>query len=151
MSSGTEEYFVSTEAGLLDVDFICAAIARSYWAPDRPRAVIEKTIRNSLCFGLYEKRSGRQVGFARVVTDGATVSWLGDVIVDERHRKKGLGKLLVSTVAAHPEVSCTSCLLATRDAHGLYQKFGFVRSEMMKRPRSADGPDPAPAPKHAPG
>jgi GNAT superfamily N-acetyltransferase len=137
MSPENEHYVVSTDAALLDLDFICASLAGSYWAQNRPRAVIEKSIRNSLCFGIYERQSRRQVGFARIVTDGATISWLGDVVVDERHRKRGLGKLLVSSVVAHPQVSGTACLLATRDAHGLYEKFGFVRSELMKRTASA--------------
>jgi GNAT superfamily N-acetyltransferase len=133
MSPENSDYFVSTEPGLLDLEFICAALATSYWAQNRPRHVIELSIRNSVCFGVYEKRSRRQVGFARVVTDGATMSWLGDVFIHEGHRKRGLGKLLMSSVVAHPHVSATACLLATRDAHGLYEKYGFVRSEQMKR------------------
>jgi GNAT superfamily N-acetyltransferase len=126
-------YFVSTDSGLLDLDFICAALATSYWAQKRTRRVIELSIRNSLCFGVYEKESRRQVGFARIVSDGATMSWLGDVFIDEAHRRRGLGKLLMSCVVAHPHVSATACLLATRDAHGLYEKYGFVRAEHMKR------------------
>jgi GNAT superfamily N-acetyltransferase len=133
MDPGTEDYSISDDKTLLDLEFVCAALAGSYWAPDRPRAVIEKSIRNSVCFGLYEKHTGTQVGFARIVTDGATVAWLGDVIVDEAHRQKGLGKLLVSRVVELMEKNGTTCLLATRDAHGLYEKFGFARSELMKR------------------
>jgi len=142
-------HLVSTDAGLLDVDFICAALAGSYWAQNRPRTVIEKSIGNSLCFGLYEKRSRKQVGFARVVTDGATASWLCDVVVDGPHRNRGLGRFLVSCVIAHPDVSSTMCLLGTRDAHGLYERFGFARAELMRRPASAEGP--IPPPEAAPG
>ncbi len=134
MAAGTEDYSISDDRALLDLDFICAALAGSYWAQHRPRAVIEKSIRNSVCFGVYEKASGKQVGFARIVTDGATIAWLGDVIVDESHRQKGLGKFLVSRVVELMEKNGTTCLLATRDAHGLYEKFGFLRSELMKRP-----------------
>jgi len=144
MSSENEHYFVSSEAARLDLEFICAALAGSYWAQNRPRSVIETSIRRSICFGIYEKETDRQVGFARVVTDGATVSWLGDVIVDEAHRRKGLGKLLMSCVVAHPDVSATTCLLATRDAHGLYEKYGFARAEFMKRLAPAAKPGPAP-------
>jgi len=133
-------HLVSTDAGLLDLDFICAALAGSYWAQDRPRPVVEQSIRNSLCFGLYEKLSRRQVGFARVVTDGATASWLCDVVIDGPHRNRGLGKFLVSCVVAHPHVGATMCLLRTRDAHGLYERFGFARAELMRRPPSAGGP-----------
>ena len=140
MSPGNKDHFISTEAALLDLDFICAALAGSYWARDRPRAVIERSIGSSLCFGLYEKEGRRQVGFARVVTDGATFSWLCDVVIDERHRNMGLGKFLVASVVAHPSVSGTTCHLGTRDAHGLYERFGFARSEQMKRPRASEGP-----------
>ncbi len=140
MSADNEGYFISTEAALLDVDFICASLAGSYWAQERPRAVIEQSLGNSLCFGLYEKAGRRQVGFARVVTDGATFSWLCDVVIEEGRRGKGLGKLLVSHVVAHPRVSGTTCFLGTRDAHGLYERFGFARSEMMRRPRSEERP-----------
>ena len=131
-----ESHFVSTDAGLLDLDFICAALAGTYWARNRPRDVVERSIANSLCFGLYDKQGRRQVGFARVVTDASTFSWLCDVLIDERHRGRGLGKFLMSCVMAHPHVSGTMCLLGTRDAHGLYEKFGFAQSEMMKRPSS---------------
>ena len=133
-------YVVSTDRGLLDTDFICAALARSYWARGRPRPVIERSIGNSLCFGLYGKKDRRQVGFARVVTDGATFSWLCDIVIDERLRGRGLGKFLVSCVVAHPQVSGTKCVLGTRDAHGLYGKFGFARCELMRRPPSPETP-----------
>jgi GNAT superfamily N-acetyltransferase len=131
--SPENDYVVSTAPALLNLDFVCAALAQSYWAQRRTRAVVEESIRNSLCFGLYEKRSQRQVGFARIVGDGATVSWLCDVFVDEGERGKGLGQRLLSHVIAHPRVKRTMCLLGTRDAHGLYEKFGFVRGELMKR------------------
>jgi len=143
MDFENESYLVSTDAGLLDVDFICAAPAGSYWAQNRPRPVIEKSIRNPLCLGLYEKRGRRQVGFARVVTDGATASWLCDVVIDGSHRRRGLGKFLVSCVVSHPQVDPAVCLLGTRDARGLYEEFGLARSEPMGRPPSADGPNPS--------
>jgi GNAT superfamily N-acetyltransferase len=133
MPPPTRKYLVSTAPGLLDLDFICAALRGSYWAGNRTRAVVRKSIRNSLCFGIYERRGARQVAFARVVTDGATFSWLCDVVVDEKERGKGLGKLLLSSMLAHPRVRHTRCVLGTRDAHGLYEKFGFVRFEMMRR------------------
>lgn len=128
-----ERYEVSMDPARLDLDFISRMLATSYWAAERPRAKIEASIRASLCFGAYERTSGRQVGFARIVTDGATFSWLCDVIVDETKRGSGVGKLLMGTVVAHPTVRSAPCLLATRDAHGLYEKFGFTRSEAMRR------------------
>jgi len=134
MPPPTGKYLVSTARGLLDLDFICAALQDSYWASDRTRAVIRKSIRNSLCFGIYTKRGKRQVAFARVVTDESTFSWLCDVVVDERERGKGLGKLLISSVLSDPRVSHTRFILGTRDAHGLYERYGFVRRELMRRP-----------------
>jgi GNAT superfamily N-acetyltransferase len=138
-----DDYFVSTSADLVDLDFVCAALAGSYWAQHRTRAVIEASLRTSLCFGLYESAGKRQVGLARVVTDGATFSWLCDVIIDEGHRGKGLGKFLVASVVGHERVRDTMFLLGTRDAHGLYERFGFARLEMMRRPSpGSHGPQP---------
>jgi GNAT superfamily N-acetyltransferase len=134
MAPETDRYVVSTDPGRIDADFVSCALADSYWAQGRTRATVEKSIRNSLCFGVYESASGRQLAFARVVTDGATFSWICDVIVDKDCRGRGLGKMLMESVANHPVVSGTMCLLATRDAHGLYERHGFVRAEAMRRP-----------------
>jgi GNAT superfamily N-acetyltransferase len=139
MPAPTGKYLVSTAPGLLDLDFVCSALGRTYWAASRKPTVIRKSLRNSLCFGIYTKRGKRQVAFARVVTDGSTFSWLCDVVVDEKERGKGLGKLLMSSILAHPLVRSTMCILATRDAHGLYEKYGFVRFEMMRRPTPSHG------------
>jgi GNAT superfamily N-acetyltransferase len=137
--------FVSSSPELIDLDTVCALLAASYWAMDRPRSVIEASLGSSLCFGLYEREGGRQVGFARVVTDGATFSWLCDVAVAESHRGRGLGKFLMASVMAHPVLKATNVILGTRDAHGLYEPFGFKRAEMMRRPARGNRPqDPAP-------
>jgi GNAT superfamily N-acetyltransferase len=138
-----DDYFVSTSSDLVDLDFVCAALAGSYWAKDRPRAVIEESLKGSVCFGVYQRPGGRQVGLARVVTDGATFSWLCDVVIDEGHRGRGLGKFLIATVVSSPLLGGTTFLLGTRDAHGLYEKFGFTRHEMMRRP-SHGKHDPSP-------
>lgn len=128
-----DDYFVSASPELVNLDFVCAALEGSYWAQGRPRAVVEESLRGSVCFGVYESPGGRQVGLARVVTDGATFSWLCDVIIDKGHRGKGLGKFLMAAVLGDPRLRETTFLLGTRDAHGLYEKFGFVRHEMMRR------------------
>jgi GNAT superfamily N-acetyltransferase len=96
---------------------------RSYWALGRPLEIVRRSIENSLCFGVYE--GDRQVGFARVVTDYATFAWLCDVFVLESYRGQGLGKWLIETVAVHPALqSLRLFLLATSDAHELYQRYG---------------------------
>src|SRR4051812_20829395 len=119
------DYVISTDRERLDVRAIHEFLAdESYWARGVTREVVEKSIANSLPFGAY--RGDEQVGFARVVTDRATFAWLADVFVLPSARGGGLGKALIETVVGHPDVSgVRRHLLATRDAHGLYERFGF--------------------------
>lgn len=115
------EYLVSDDKSLLQLPVICGFLARSYWASNRSEATIRKAVENSVCYGLY--RGDAQVGFARIVTDGATVYYLCDVYIDERERGKGLGKKLVAAIVR--EYEGIPGLLGTRDAHGLYEQYGF--------------------------
>jgi GNAT superfamily N-acetyltransferase len=118
-------YTISSDPKRLDLDAICAFLARAYWAQDRPRSVTERAVRHSLCFGLYDGE--RQIGFTRVVTDCATFAWLCDVFVEEAYRGRGLGHWLVETTLSHPDLQgFRRWLLATRDAHELYRQFGFT-------------------------
>ncbi|MBX9603321.1 MAG: GNAT family N-acetyltransferase [Bryobacteraceae bacterium] len=116
---------ISTDQNLLDVDLIHDFLSRhSYWAQGRSREVVERSLRNSLCFGAY--RDGRQLGFARVVTDRATFGWLCDVFVVPEARGLGISKSLMEAVLGHPELQgFRRFLLATKDAHSLYAQFGF--------------------------
>ena len=115
---------VDTDRRRLDRDLLHEFLTRSYWARGISRSVVDASITNSLCFGLYE--NDRQVGFARVITDRATFAYLADVFVLESHRGRGLAKVLMTTVLEHPEVQgLRRWLLATRDAHALYAQFGF--------------------------
>lgn len=120
------DFLISTDRALLDRSLIHDFLAnRSYWAAGRPRDVVERSLENSLCFGLYE--CGRQVGLARVVTDRSTFAWLCDVFVLEEYRGRGLAKWLIECVVAHPELrGLRRLLLGTRDAHGLYERYGFA-------------------------
>lgn len=116
---------ISTDPARLDINTVCAFLARSYWANDRPRDVIERSLENSLVFGIYD--GDRQVGMARVVTDYATFAWVCDVFVDEAYRGQGIGKWLMATVLDHPELRrVRRLLLSSRDAQGLYRRFGFI-------------------------
>ncbi len=119
-------FFLSTEAALFDVAAIHTFLSeQSYWAPGIPREVVEKSIRNSLCFGLF--CDSRQIGFARMVTDRATFAWLADVFVLDAYRGQGLGKWMVENLLKHPDLQgLRRILLGTRDAHGLYSQFGFT-------------------------
>lgn len=119
------EYVISDEAGRLDLGTVCRFLAASYWAAARPRSVIEQTLRTSLCFGAY--RGEQQVAFARVVTDRAVMYWLCDIWVDPAERGQGLGTELVRSIVEDPRLAGLAGILATQDAHGLYEKFGYKR------------------------
>lgn len=109
-----------------DLDAIHGYLARSYWAEGISRERVARSLAESLCFGLFEGE--RQIGFARVVTDRATFAYLADVFVLEAWRGRGLGKLLIGAVCAHPDLGdVRRFVLWTRDAHGLYEQFGFER------------------------
>jgi GNAT superfamily N-acetyltransferase len=120
------EYEISTDPRRLDVAAIHAFLTLSYWSPGVPRAIVERAIANSLCFGMY--RGSEQVGFARVVTDRATFAYLADVFVLESHRGQGLSKWLMEVIMSHADLQgLRRFLLATKDAHGLYSQFGFTQ------------------------
>ena len=124
-----DAYEISTEPSRLDIDSMHAYLTRSYWSPGIPREIVERAARQSLCFGVYERATGNQVGLARVVTDHATFAYLCDVYVLEEHRGHGLGKRLMDAVMAHPALTgARRAMLATRDAHGLYARHGFQAS-----------------------
>jgi GNAT superfamily N-acetyltransferase len=117
-------YLISTDKSRLDLDVIHGFLTRSYWAAGIPRQIVEKSVEHSLCFGLYD--GAEQVGFARVISDFATFAYLADVFVLESHRGRGLSKWLMERIMAHPELQgLRRWMLATRDAHGLYRRYGF--------------------------
>ena len=122
-------YTISNDAARLDVDAIHAYLTTSYWATGIPRATVARSLEHSTGYGLYGP-DGQQVGFTRLITDWTTFAYLCDVYVLDAHRGRGLGVWLVETVLAHPELQGIRRLsLTTRDAHGLYEKFGFTRTE----------------------
>lgn len=132
-------WFISPDPNLIDLDAVHRLLQESYWANGRSKETIRESIANSVCFGVYLKADRRQVGFARVVTDKATFAWICDVIVDPAHQGQGIGKALMAAVIEHPHVRDTTAVLGTRDAHGLYERFGFERREMMRRSRRQYG------------
>ena len=117
-------YLISTDKARLDLELIHEFLSSSaYWAQGRPLDVVQRSIGGSLCFGVY--RGTQQVGFARVVTDRATFAWLCDLFVVEAYRGQGLGRWLVECIVAHPDLQTLRIfLLATRDAHELYRRYG---------------------------
>ncbi len=117
-------YEISTDRSRLDVGLIHDFLRSSYWAQGIPRAVVERSIQHSLCFGAF--LGGRQVGFARVISDFASIAYVADVFVVPEHRGRGISKLLMRAIIEHPDLQgLRRILLATRDAHGLYAQFGF--------------------------
>jgi len=123
-------FTISDNTKLLQPQKIKEMLDTSYWAKNRSVDVIIKSIENSLCFGVY--KNGKQVGFARCVTDYSTVYWLCDVIIDSDYRGLGLGKAIMSAITEHDELKSLSGILATTDAQGLYSQFGFTKVDENK-------------------
>jgi len=119
------EYKFSDNKSLISIDKVCELLGKSYWANNRKRETTVKAIENSICIGIYLKEE--MIGFARIVTDYATIYWLCDVIIDTQYRKNGLGTKLIEIITKMKELNGMSGILATNDAHGLYEKYGFKK------------------------
>ena len=127
------EFLISTDRSRLDLNVIYSFLTNCYWAKGIPREVIARSIEHSLCFGIYDG-GGAQAGFARVVSDYATVAYLGDVFVLESFRGRGLSKWMMECITQHPALqNLRRWILLTRDAHGLYSQFGFTPIEAPER------------------
>lgn len=122
-----DDFVISTDRARLDIDVVHNYLSSSYWAKGMPREILERGIENSLTFGVYHREA--QVGFARVITDLATYAYLSDVFILEGYRRRGLSKWLMECVLAHPELQgLRRFALFTRDAQGLYERYGFAPS-----------------------
>ncbi len=135
MDRRDDGYEISTDPARLDREAIWRFLRTTYWAPEVPRTVVERSIESSLAFGLYSPQQD-QAGFARVVTDRARFAWVADLFVLEAHRGRGLGAWLMETILAHPDLDGVRVVLATADAHELYERFGFRpvdATRMMER------------------
>ena len=127
------EFLISTDRSRLNLDVIFGFLTNCYWSKGIPREVVARSIEHSLCFGVYDG-SGAQVGFARVISDFATIAYLGDVFILESHRGRGLSKWLMECITQHPDVQgLRRWILLTRDAHELYKKFGFTPLKAPER------------------
>lgn len=131
-----KQVLISSDPSLLDLDAIVHFLRQSYWANERSDQNIKKSLEGSTCFGAYY--NNRQIGFARVVTDGISVYWLCDVYVDEAYRGLGVGKKLIETITTHEDYRNVFGILSTRDAHGLYEQYGFVRDHGKTLTRMPD-------------
>jgi GNAT superfamily N-acetyltransferase len=134
------EYIISTDIHRLDLSAIHSFLVRSYWAEGIPFETMKKSIEHSLNFGIYT--AGKQVGFARVITDYATYAYIGDVYILDEYRGQGLSKWLMQVIAGHRELQgLRRWTLLTRDAHELYRKIGFQEPQNPERYMEKTNPD----------
>jgi GNAT superfamily N-acetyltransferase len=119
------DYEISTDPARIDAAMVYQFLTNSYWAKGIPAETVKRSIENSICFGVYFGR--QQVGFARVISDLATFAYLGDVFIVPDYRERGLSLWLMECIVGHPDLQgLRRWMLATKDAHGLYAKFGFA-------------------------
>lgn len=131
---------ISTDPERLDLERVHGWLSGTYWATSVPYDVVERSVRGSLAFGVYA--GTRQVGFARVITDRATFAYLADVYIEEAERGRKVGEWLIETILAHPELQgLRRWMLATRDAHALYARFGFAPLKAPERFMERHDPD----------
>jgi len=138
-------YRISTQKEEMNIAFIHQFLSNCYWAKGIPVDTVQKAVEGALPFGVF--KGDEQVGFARVITDGATFAYLADVFIDDAHRGLGLSKMLMEAVMAHPQLQgLRRFVLVTRDAHGLYEQFGFTPINnpelwmQVHRPNVYEGP-----------
>jgi GNAT superfamily N-acetyltransferase len=134
------EFVVTTDRERLDLDTIHSFLTDCYWARGIPREIVARSIENSLCFGVYDRK--KQVGFARVITDYATYAYIGDVFVLDSYRGRGLGKWLMECVMRNPQLQgLRRWSLVTGDAHGLYAQYGFTPLAAAERHMELHDPE----------
>lgn len=134
------DFLISTDRDRLDLDVIHECLTNCYWAKGIPREIVARSIEHALCFGVYDGKA--QVGFARVISDFATIAYLGDVFVLESHRGRGLGKWMMECIMQHRALQgLRRWILLTRDAHGFYSEFGFTPLKSPDRYMELHQPD----------
>ena len=126
-----DRFMISDDPAILDIETISCLLGNTYWAAGRSKETIEKSIENSVVFGVYHE--DRQIGFARVISDKAVFSYLLDVVIEPHFRGKGLGQWLMESILTHPDLMGTNFALATKDAQDFYKKFSFREKEVMTR------------------
>lgn len=123
------DFFLTDARERVDARCVFELLARTYWGVRRPYEIVGKMVQHSLCLTLVH--SGSQIGFGRVVTDYTVFSWVADIVIDDAFRGKGLGKWMMACIKEHPLLRTTQMVLQTRDAHALYEKFGFSQSPKL--------------------
>ncbi|MFZ1289312.1 MAG: GNAT family N-acetyltransferase [Melioribacteraceae bacterium] len=127
-----DEFLISTDSQKLQIEVIHNFLKNSYWAKNIPFSIVKNSIENSFCFGVYHKQN--QIGFARLITDFTTFAYLADVFILKEFRRKELSKWLMKTIIEFPELQgLRGWMLRTKDAHGLYKKFGFTSPKFPEK------------------
>jgi GNAT superfamily N-acetyltransferase len=126
-----KEYILTDDRHRVDVKKVHQLLSSTYWAEGRSMEQVENSLQFSLCFSIFKDKD--LVGFGRVVTDHVLFAWIADIVIDPVNRGEGLGKFMMSVITEHPDIPQHMQLLRTKDAHGLYEKFGFVADECMIR------------------
>ncbi|WP_312206631.1 GNAT family N-acetyltransferase [Epilithonimonas hominis] len=128
-----QDFYISTDKSKMDIEIIHKYLSEeSYWAKGISKEIVEKSVANSFCFGVFYH--DRQIGFAKVITDFTTIAYLGDVFILDKFRGLGLSKLLMETIMHHPELQgLRRWILLTADAHELYRKFGWSNINDLSR------------------
>jgi N-acetylglutamate synthase-like GNAT family acetyltransferase len=121
----TNTFYIKQSNEDMDLEKVKELLAQTYWAKNRDEEKIRKSMDNSLCFGAFMNEDNKQIGFARVITDFATNYYICDVIVDEKYRGIGVGKALIESITTDSKLQDMMGMLLTKNAHGLYQQFGF--------------------------
>jgi N-acetylglutamate synthase-like GNAT family acetyltransferase len=133
-------FSISTDKRKINIPYVHNFLSHSYWAAGISIHLVKKAIKGSLCFAVYHHKD--QIGFARMITDGATFAYLADVFIDEKYRGRGLSKWLIENILSHPDLQgLRRVMLATKDAHSLYKKFGFTQLTNAERWMQIHNPD----------
>lgn len=129
-------YVITDDKSKVQLDVVHRLLAATYWGGRRSRDIVERMVTGSICFSLFSGAS--QIGFGRAVTDSATFTWVADIVVEPEYRGAGLGQWIMECLVSHPAIKGTQMVLQTRDAQGLYEKFGFSRNNALMSTKVAD-------------
>ena len=130
------DYLITADPTKVQLDVVHRLLAATYWGGRRPIEIVERMVAGSICFSLYHGPT--QVGFGRAVTDSATFTWVADIVVEPEYRGTGLGQWIMECLVTHPAVNGTQMVLQTRDAQGLYEKFGFSEKSALMSTKVTD-------------
>lgn len=131
-----KDFLITDEKSKVQLDVVHRLLAATYWGDRRPKEVVERMVGDSICFSLY--LGPTQIGFGRAVTDSATFTWVADIVVEPEYRGIGLGQWIMECLVMHPAIKGTQMVLQTRDAQGLYEKFGFSGNSALMSTKVTD-------------